>query len=108
MEARCTTCHLVQTDDSKTLISLAMPKEQLCFACHEKAAILQKHTPAIKESCVSCHDSHSSDYPWLLSAKANAEYRTAGLRPARKATSQKAGSHPRPRSAEAMKARGAD
>ena len=49
-----------------TTLSLAMPKEQICFACHEKSAALKQHVPVVKGTCVDCHDSHSSDQPMLL------------------------------------------
>ena len=49
-----------------TTLSLAMPKEQICFACHEKNTALKQHIPAVKGSCVDCHDSHSSDQRMLL------------------------------------------
>ena len=75
MSVPCTTCHLVETQDSKTVFLLAMPKEQICFACHEKSTTLKQHTPAITGSCVDCHDSHSSEYPMLLTAQADADYR---------------------------------
>jgi predicted CXXCH cytochrome family protein len=77
MEAPCTTCHFVQTENAKTTFVLAIPKEQICFACHDKATILQQHTPEVRknQTCVECHDSHSSGYPMLLLASADAEYR---------------------------------
>ena len=71
----CTTCHLVETQDSKTVFLLAMPNDQICFACHEKSTTLKEHTPAFTGTCVDCHDSHSSEYPMLLTARANADYR---------------------------------
>ncbi len=49
-----------------TTLSLAMPKEQICFSCHERSAALQRHVPIVKGSCVDCHDSHSSDQRMLL------------------------------------------
>jgi predicted CXXCH cytochrome family protein len=79
MEAPCTTCHFVQTENAKTGFVLAMTKEQICFACHEKATILGQHTPQIQKEqiCVSCHDSHSSDHPMLLLATGDARYRAS-------------------------------
>jgi predicted CXXCH cytochrome family protein len=78
MEAPCTTCHLALTENAKTIFVLAMPKEQICFACHEKTTIVQQHIPQLdkSQSCVGCHDSHSSEHRMLLSAKADAEYQS--------------------------------
>jgi predicted CXXCH cytochrome family protein len=49
-----------------TTLMLAMPKEQICFACHEKSAALKQHVPVVKGACVDCHDSHSSSQRMLL------------------------------------------
>jgi predicted CXXCH cytochrome family protein len=49
-----------------TMLTLTMPKEKICFACHEKSAELRQHLPAIKGTCVDCHDAHSSDQRMLL------------------------------------------
>jgi predicted CXXCH cytochrome family protein len=62
----CTICHLAQTQGDMTTLSLIMPKEQICFACHEKSAELRQHTPVVQGRCVECHDSHSSDRRMLL------------------------------------------
>jgi predicted CXXCH cytochrome family protein len=51
-----------------TTLNLAMPKEQICFACHEKSAELRQHVPVVKGACVDCHDAHSSDQRMLLRA----------------------------------------
>jgi len=53
-----------------TTLNLAMPKEQICFACHEKSAALQQHLPTVKGQCMDCHDAHSSDQRMLLRAAA--------------------------------------
>ena len=49
-----------------TVMSLSMPKEKICFACHEQSAALSQHLPAVKGQCVECHDAHSSDRRMLL------------------------------------------
>ena len=49
-----------------TTLSLAVPKELICFACHEKSAELQQHVPVVKGQCMDCHDAHSSDQRMLL------------------------------------------
>lgn len=69
MATSCTVCHLTSTQGDMTTLSLAMPKAQICFACHEKSAELQKHSPAVtKGTCLDCHDAHSSDRRMLLRA----------------------------------------
>jgi len=66
MASPCTICHLAQTRGDMTTLNLIMPKEQICFACHEKSAELRQHTPAVQGRCVECHDSHSSTRRMLL------------------------------------------
>ena len=62
----CTVCHVARTQGDMTTLNLVMPKEQICFACHEKSAELRQHVPVVKASCVECHDAHSSDQRMLL------------------------------------------
>jgi len=66
MAVSCTICHLAQTQGDMTTLNLIMPKEQICFACHEKTAGESRHSPVAKRLCVDCHDSHSSDRRMLL------------------------------------------
>jgi len=66
MASPCTICHLAQTQGDMTTLNLIMPKEQICFACHEKTAALRQHAPAVQGRCVECHDSHSSARRMLL------------------------------------------
>ena len=67
MAISCTVCHLAKTEGDMTTLNLAMPKEKICFACHEKSAALQQHSPVAKgRQCVECHDTHSSSRRSLL------------------------------------------
>ena len=66
MAISCTVCHLVRTQGDMTTVDLALPKEQICFACHEKSPELQQHKPVVKEDCTDCHDTHSSNRRMLL------------------------------------------
>jgi predicted CXXCH cytochrome family protein len=66
MSTSCTVCHVARTQGDMTTLSLAMPKEQICFACHEKSAELRQHVPVVKGPCMDCHDAHSSDQRMLL------------------------------------------
>ncbi len=61
-----TVCHLTETQGDMTTLNLVIPKEKICFACHEKSAPLPRHSPGAKAPCVECHDSHSSSRPALL------------------------------------------
>jgi len=60
----CTVCHVVKVDDGKTSISMVLPKEKICYSCHEKAAM--DKSPIMKGECVSCHDPHNSERLYLL------------------------------------------
>lgn len=66
MESPCGVCHLTSTQGDMTLVSLSMPKNKICFACHEAASASRLHTPSVKGQCVECHDAHSSAYRMLL------------------------------------------
>jgi predicted CXXCH cytochrome family protein len=59
-----------------TTLSLIMPREQICFACHEKSAELRQHTPVVQGRCVECHDSHSSERRMLLRVASDLQDRT--------------------------------
>jgi len=71
MELGCARCHQVVTEGKSTNIRLAMPKVQLCLACHLKSSDEILHDPYVKGRCTSCHDAHSSDYPVHLRAESN-------------------------------------
>ena len=60
----CAVCHVVNVAEGKTSVTLALPKEQICYSCHEKAAMDQ--VPYMKGECVSCHDPHNSERLFLL------------------------------------------
>lgn len=82
MTISCTICHLAQTQGDMTTLNLVMPKEQICFACHEKGAELQQHPAAAKGLCVDCHDAHSSDRRMLLREQNETRHRSPGMLPA--------------------------
>jgi len=66
MALSCTVCHLAETQGDMTTLNLAMPRQQICFACHEKSMSLQRHSLGVKGQCVDCHDAHSSNRRMLL------------------------------------------
>ena len=76
MALSCTVCHLAQTEGDMTTLNLAMPKEKICFACHEKSLQLQQHSPVVKGQgqCVYCHDIHSSSRRSLLREQADVRH----------------------------------
>jgi hypothetical protein len=69
MALPCAVCHLTETQGDMTTLNLLMPKEKICFACHEKSAPLQRHSA--NAQCVECHDSHSSSRRALLRQQAD-------------------------------------
>jgi predicted CXXCH cytochrome family protein len=60
----CTVCHVVSIADGKTSIMLVLPKDKICYSCHEKAAM--DEIPYMKGECLSCHDPHNSQRTYLL------------------------------------------
>lgn len=66
MAASCDVCHVTQTQGDLTVVTLSMPKQKICFACHQEASALQMHVPSVKGQCIDCHDAHSSDQKMLL------------------------------------------
>jgi predicted CXXCH cytochrome family protein len=74
MAISCTVCHLAKTEGDMTTLNLAMAKEKICFACHEKSAELQQHSLVGKGPCVDCHDTHSSSRRFLLREQADVRH----------------------------------
>jgi len=69
MATTCGVCHLTTTQGDMTTVSLSMPKQKICSACHDESAALRQHLPSTiiaKTSCVECHDAHSSNQRMLL------------------------------------------
>ena len=60
----CTVCHVVNVTEGKTSVALAIPKEKICYSCHEKSAMDKMQF--MKGECVSCHDPHNSERLYLL------------------------------------------
>lgn len=66
MSTTCDICHVTMTRGDLTTVSLSMPKEKICAACHDETAALRQHVPSATGHCVDCHDAHSSDNKALL------------------------------------------
>lgn len=73
----CTVCHAVTAADGKTPITLVLPKETICYSCHEKAAM--DKVPYMNGECISCHDPHNSQRLYLL--RANVSMANHGPKP---------------------------
>ena len=72
-EIECTTCHASTSDGGKVAMSLTVPKEQLCYACHERGA-MQQHWATPKRGCLDCHDAHHSTRAMLLKRNVDVAY----------------------------------
>ena len=66
----CTVCHVSATQGDMTSMSLLMPKDRICYACHAESDALRQHTPDPQRPCLECHDAHSSNARMLLRAEA--------------------------------------
>ena len=64
VEKHCKDCH----SSNKTVdAGLIVPKQELCFVCHEDFIHGQNvHGPVAVGDCLSCHLPHHSEYPSLL------------------------------------------
>ncbi len=63
----CNACH-----ESAATNALVVPREQLCFRCHEiKLDKKYIHGPLASGGCLSCHDPHGSRYRYMLVSEAS-------------------------------------
>jgi predicted CXXCH cytochrome family protein len=72
MASSCEVCHITQTRGDMVLVMLSMPRQKICFACHQESALARQHKPSAEGLCVDCHDAHSSDKKMLLRSDAQA------------------------------------
>jgi predicted CXXCH cytochrome family protein len=73
-ELSCNMCHVAVQQDSGPDVSLAVPKQQVCFNCHERTA-MQQHWPQAKRECLDCHDAHRSARAMLLRRDVEVSYK---------------------------------
>ena len=66
MDSPCTVCHVNAMQGDMMTVTLSMSKSKICSACHDEAAALRQHVPAVKGQCLECHDAHSSQHRLLL------------------------------------------
>ena len=91
----CTVCHLAQTQGDMTTLQLSLPKQEICFSCHERTMMLREHPEAVTKLCVDCHDAHSSSRRMLLLEPASASRGNSSMMlPGAKHTTRKATSEP--------------
>src|SRR6266542_4373819 len=64
-ELSCTLCHAAREESSTVQMVLTVPREQLCFACHERSA-MEQHWAMGQKACLDCHDAHRSARAMLL------------------------------------------
>lgn len=64
-ELGCGLCHS-STEGATVEMFLTVPKEQICFLCHERAALQQHVSSSEKKDCLGCHDAHRSARAMLL------------------------------------------
>jgi predicted CXXCH cytochrome family protein len=53
---------------------LTVPKEQICFLCHERAAMQQHVSSSKQKDCLGCHDAHRSARAMLLRRNVGENY----------------------------------
>jgi predicted CXXCH cytochrome family protein len=70
MTIPCTVCHVAQTQGDMTTLTLLMPKDRICSACHDSATAVKLHSIKVKGFCLDCHDAHSSNRRMLLREEA--------------------------------------
>lgn len=73
-ELACNLCHTSRSDAGGVEFVLAVPKQQLCFTCHERSAMEQHATSSPKKDCLGCHDAHRSARAMLLRRDVEAAY----------------------------------
>ncbi|MCL6480879.1 MAG: cytochrome c3 family protein [Firmicutes bacterium] len=72
VEAGCTSCHTVRSDETATLIALQAPPAELCSTCHTTQTDVAVHGPYRQGDCLLCHDPHVSEHPALARTTAQA------------------------------------
>ena len=60
----CNVCHV--TVEDRHVFKLVATDEKLCTFCHKLKLKNFVHEPIAKGECLKCHDSHSSEFPFLV------------------------------------------
>jgi predicted CXXCH cytochrome family protein len=68
---QCTVCHQPHESNNAGLLRQGDQPDH-CFSCHTGVQVRVANSPYVhepaKESCTTCHDAHTSEYPFQLSA----------------------------------------
>lgn len=68
---QCTVCHQPHEANAPNLLRQGDQPDQ-CFSCHTGVQVRLANSPFVhepaKQKCTTCHDAHTSEYPYQLSA----------------------------------------
>lgn len=81
-ELACGLCHSSEARGSMVQMSLTIPKEQICFVCHERNAMQHHVSSDPDKDCLGCHDAHRSARAMLLRRNVDMNYAQSSLAPA--------------------------
>jgi predicted CXXCH cytochrome family protein len=81
-ELACGLCHSSEAGGSTVEMLLTIPKDQLCFACHERNAMQPHVSSDTNKDCLGCHDAHRSARAMLLLRNVDMNYAQSGPTPA--------------------------
>ncbi len=73
-ELGCGLCHSSAGDGKTVEMLLTVPKEQICFVCHERAIMQQHVSSSTNKDCLGCHDAHRSERAMLLRRNVDMNY----------------------------------
>lgn len=79
-ELACGLCHS-STEGASVEMFLTVPKEQICFVCHERPAMQQHVSSSTQKDCLGCHDAHRSARAMLLRRNVETSYADASPAP---------------------------
>ena len=81
-ELACGMCHSSEADGSTVQMSLTIPKEQICFVCHERNEMQHHVSSDPNKDCLGCHDAHRSARAMLLRRNVDMNYAQSSPAPA--------------------------
>jgi predicted CXXCH cytochrome family protein len=74
VELGCEGCHDVDQDEDWTEVFLPTEGNELCMTCHSEMqpdpSVLTVHQPVRRDTCITCHDPHTSETDSLLRVSA--------------------------------------
>jgi predicted CXXCH cytochrome family protein len=88
---QCTVCHQPHEANADNLLRQGDQPDH-CFSCHTGIQVRLANSPVVhepaKQDCTTCHEAHTSDYPYQLSAPVAESCFTCHDQMARRVTSQ--------------------